>query len=80
MKQLKYYYGKEDGETHGDLNWIRERIGLTPICMQSEIAERYSYIYFKLQSEGEKGHRRRANIWLRKTTEKNKCQNTGGYF
>ncbi|MCP4051792.1 MAG: hypothetical protein GY739_01800 [Mesoflavibacter sp.] len=80
MKQLKHYYGKEEGETHGDLSFCLERIGMVPISMQAEIAERYSYIYLKLKTEGERGFRRRANLWLLRTSEKNKCKNTGGYF
>ncbi|MCP4320252.1 MAG: hypothetical protein GY787_00010, partial [Alteromonadales bacterium] len=55
MKQLKHYYGKEEEQTHGDLSFCLERIGMVPISMQVEIAERYSYIYLKLKTEGERG-------------------------
>ncbi len=80
MKELKHYYGKNESESFGDKSWILERIGMVPISMQAEIAERYSYIYLKLKTEGERGFRRRANLWLLRTSEKNKCKNTGGYF
>ncbi len=80
MKQLKHYYGKEEEQTHGDYRWLLERIGMVPISLQAEIAERYSYIYLKLKTEGERDFRRRANLWALRTTEKNKCKNTGGYF
>ncbi len=76
----KHYYGKKEGETHGDGSWILERIGLIPIAMQQEVSERYSYIFLKLKEDGERAYRRRANLWLLRTTEKNKCVNTGGYF
>lgn len=76
----RHYYGKKEGETHGDASWILERIGLIPIAMQQEVAERYSYIFLKLKEDGERRYRFRANTWLRLTTEKNKCADTGGYF
>ena len=78
----KHFYGKAEGETHGDLAFILERVGLLPIAMQQEITERYSYVYLKLKEEGERGSRRRANLWLLRTTEKHKCVTTqdGSYF
>lgn len=78
----KHYYGKYEEETHGDLSWISERIGMLPISMQSEVTDRYSHIYFKLKEEGAIGFRRRANLWLLRTTEKNKATHTndGTFF
>ena len=74
----KNYYGAKPDESHGDGAWIAERIGLVPIAIQREIADRYNYIYLKLV--GDKKQRFRANTWLRETTEKYKCKNQEGYF
>tara|TARA_R100000951_G_scaffold91472_1_gene79832 strand:- start:3342 stop:3581 length:240 start_codon:yes stop_codon:yes gene_type:complete len=77
---IKHYYGKSEDETHGDLSWINSRIGLLPIAIQREVEERYDYIFLKLKNDGEKRYRQRANLWLLRTTEKNKAVNDGGYF
>lgn len=78
----KNYYGKGEGETHGDASWILERIGMLPIAMQGDVTDRYSHIFFKMKEEGDRGFRRRANLWLLRTTEKNKATHTndGTYF
>ena len=78
----RYYYGKDEDETHGDASFISERIGLLPISMQSEVIDRYSHIYFKLKEEGNKDFARTAQLWLLRTTEKNKANHIedGSYF
>lgn len=74
----KNYYGAKQDETHGDGQWVSERIGLVPIAMQEEISDKYNYIYLKLT--GDAKQRFRANSWLRLTTEKYKCKLQEGYF
>ena len=81
MAMPKNFYGSQ-GETHGDREWISERIGLLPIAYQSDVADRYNYIYTKMVSEGDKEARSRANTWLRLTVDKHKVVqvNDGSYF
>lgn len=82
MSMPKHYYGCQSSQAHGDGSWISEQVGLLPISMQSEVAERYSYIYSKLINDGEKRYRFRANCWLRLTVDKYKIVQVddGSYF
>ena len=82
MSMPKNFYGSKSNETHGDKLWISERIGLLPIAMQPEVAERYNYIYTKLIDDGERRYRFRVNCWLRLTTDKYKIiqVDDGSYF
>lgn len=82
MTMPKNYYGSRSDQTYGDGSWISEQVGLLPIAMQSEVAERYSFIYSKLVIDEDRKARFRANCWLRLTVDKHKIVNVddGSYF
>jgi hypothetical protein len=76
----RHHYDKSDNQGFNDSEWISGQIDKLPISKQKDTAQRYSDIYLKLTTEKDKKARFKANGWLRKTVDKNKAIDTGGYF
>ena len=78
----KYHYDHNCSIRFNDSSWISEQIGLLPIALQSQVAKKYSDVYFELTTKEDKKARFRSNTWLRKTVQKYKIEiiEDGTYF